>query len=430
MQKIKLYNICGVLQQKNGYFVPSNKENIFHNKNFNIFTSKFKEVLKLALETFWEQDVKVIVQAVNDFREIRKEKLISNIDFFTSQIKVDNHKPVAMRLSAEFVEDILAVSLGVNSLNFKLNQVTPLEIKILNGFCEFCYKKLNEILIPVKEAKLSEKSEKNINLLFMISSKNEHCSKMMISIPQDRVDLTSLKKTVIFKDEDFLNSRTTVRLKAGSSKITFDELQNLALDDIIVLENSELAKMTMISGKVETKFNIKINPSLIIDINNDDEEDEQGNIQIYDEVVMTKNLWDDIQIEINAEFEKVKMTIGELKQITQGQVVDLGSVFENEISLYVEEKKVAKGELIIVNDRYAVRLNEILNTSASSDVPVAPKENIEQATPATQKPQVKPQVQAKPQPRPVPPQKPAVKPAPAPQAKNEDEEFDYSDFEK
>ena len=410
--------------------MQNKSENIFLNKDFKELTSKYCEVVKSAFEAFWEDDINVSMQAINDFREIRKEKLISALDFFTSQIKVENHRPIITRLSKDFVENILEHSLEAKNEDFKLNKLTPLEIKILNGFCEFCYKKLNEILIPVKEAKLSEKSEKNINLLFMISSKNEHCSKMMISIPQDRVDLTSLKKTVIFKDEDFLNSRTTVRLKAGSSKITFDELQNLALDDIIVLENSELAKMTMISGKVETKFNIKINPSLIIDINNDDEEDEQGNIQIYDEVVMTKNLWDDIQIEINAEFEKVKMTIGELKQITQGQVVDLGSVFENEISLYVEEKKVAKGELIIVNDRYAVRLNEILNTSASSDAPVASKENIEQATPATQKPQVKPQVQAKPQPRPIPPQKPAVKPAPAPQAKNEDEEFDYSDFEK
>ena len=148
-------------------------------------------------------------------------------------------------------------------------------------------------------------------------------------------------------------------------------------------------------------FSVKPNPALIMNVNNENEEEFNDN-----EVIMSKNLWDDIQIEINAEFEKVKMTIGELKQITQGQIVDLGSVFDNEISLYVEEKKVAKGELIIINDRYAVRLDEVLNDNA--------KPKVAQQQPQPQKAQAQPQAK-KPQPQ-------------APQS--EDEEFDYSDFEK
>ena len=156
---------------------------------------------------------------------------------------------------------------------------------------------------------------------------------------------------------------------------------------------------------------------------------------------MEKNLWDDIQIEINAEFDKVKMTIGELKQITQGQIIDLGSMFDNEISLYVEERKVAKGELIIINDRYAVRINEVLNSNAQK-APIEVK-----ATPTGQtapKPQgapaSKPLPQGAPQPQAgIKQQGPnirpnvAAKPQPKPQAAKpqaDEEEFDYSDFEK
>ena len=385
-------------------------ENIFTNKNFNIFANQVCEALKSAVESFWEQDTKVILQGVNDFREIRDEKIIANIDFFSSQIKVEGHKPILIRLSKDFVENILSNTLGKPPRAFQFSQITPLEIKILNSFCEFTNKKLREILIPTTVAKLSEKSEKNINLIFLICPKGEICSKVMVSIPQDRIDLSPLEKTISFKDDDFLDSRTTVRLKAGSSKISFDELQNLALDDIIVLENSELGKMTLISGKIQNKFNIKINSSLIVDLNND--EDEDGNVQTYDEVKMEKNLWDDIQIEINAEFEKVKMTIGELKQITQGQVVDLGSVFDNEISLFVEDRKVAKGELIIINDRYAVRLNEILSTNTKTP-PINAKIEAQQPAPAQKS-------QAQPQP----------KQQARPKVLSEDEEFDYSDFEK
>ena len=247
----------------------------------------------------------------------------------------------------------------------------------------------------------------------------------MISVPQDRLNLKPVKKVTSFKDEDFLTSGASVRLKAGSSKITFEELQNLASDDIIVLENSELSKMTLLSGEVETKFNIKINPSLIINLENNEEEDENY-IQTYEEVKMSKNLWDDIQIEINAEFEKVKMTIGELKQISQGQIVDLGSIFDNEISLFVEDRKVAKGELIIINDRYAVRLNEVLSN-------VTQAETVSQAA---AKPQGAPaQAAAKSQGIPAQPQRPQGVPqkpqgAPAKPQASENEDFDYSDFEK
>ena len=161
---------------------------------------------------------------------------------------------------------------------------------------------------------------------------------------------------------------------------------------------------------METKFNVKPDASLIFNIDNDEDENENT----YEEVIMEKNLWDDIQIEVNAEFEKIKMTIGELKQITQGQIVDLGSVFDNEIFLYVENKKVAKGELMIINDRYAVRLNEIINSN-----------NTKTATtqqPKPKEPAEKPKQQ---------PQKPQPKPQPKPQVQvSEDEEFDYSDFEK
>ena len=71
------------------------------------------------------------------------------------------------------------------------------------------------------------------------------------------------------------------------------------------------------------------------------------------------NMWDSIQVDVNAEFEKVKLTLGELKQISEGLVVDIGSVYDNRIDLKVEDKIVASGELIIINDRYGVKINKI-----------------------------------------------------------------------
>ena len=72
-----------------------------------------------------------------------------------------------------------------------------------------------------------------------------------------------------------------------------------------------------------------------------------------------ENMWDVIPVEISAEFEKVSITLGELKQISEGVIVDVGAIYENKIFLKVENKPIASGELIIINDKYAVRVDEV-----------------------------------------------------------------------
>lgn len=393
------------------------------------------EVVKGALEKFWELDVSVILQAINDFREIRDEVVIKNTDFFSNQIKVEKHKPIMIRFSNDFADDFLSTVLQSRTpekfqdktqkrlSKFKLTDLTQLEIRILNNFSEFLFKRIKEILIPVSTLKLSETSEKYFHFIFMLGLSSERCSKIMISIPQDRINKENLEKKNSFTDEDFLASRTKVRIKAGNTKITLEELKNLAIDDIVILENSSSSRLTLISGDLEKRFKVKVNSSLVLNL-----DDEYNNDETYNEVIMEKNLWDDIQIELSAEFEKVKMTIGELKQITSGQVVDLGSVFNTEISLFVEDKKVAKGDLIIINDRYAVKLNEVLSSDVqkkSASAPSAAKETVAQTSQAPN------QASSTPAPKPQAP----PTPPPAPQKETthqiaQDEEFDYSDFEK
>lgn len=389
-----------------------NSKNIFHNIDFNTLKASFQEVLKSAIEKYWQIDTNIILEAVNDFRQLRQEILTVNTDFFSSQIKVENHSPIVIRLSKKFAGTILSTVLEDDSQNrrFKLSTLTKLETKLLNNFSEFLYKKIDTILRPSKEVKFTDDSLKNINFLFLIQIKNKGSSRIMLSIPTDRLILNELVKEESFSDEDFITSNTLVKIKAGSSKITLDELKNLSKDDIILLENSKSTSLKLISGDLTLDFNVKADPSIILNI--DDEDEIEENIRIEEnEVTMSKNLWDDIQIEISAEFDKVKMTIGELKQITKGQVVDLGSVFNHQISLYVENKKIAKGELVIINDRYAVKLNEIL--SAKPTITARKEKEQEQQQQTTQAPEQQPQTETE-----------------QPQSEAKDEDFDYSDFEK
>ena len=107
------------------------------------------------------------------------------------------------------------------------------------------------------------------------------------------------------------------------------------------------------------EFKISPNPSIIIDT--DDEGEDMG------EGTSANNIWDNIQVDINAEFEKVKISLGELKQISEGLVVDIGSIYDNRIDLKVENKLVAKGELVIINDRYGVRIDEVVPSEPEAE---------------------------------------------------------------
>ena len=56
---------------------------------------------------------------------------------------------------------------------------------------------------------------------------------------------------------------------------------------------------------------------------------------------------------------QVRLTLGELKNIEEGLIVDLCSVYDNKVSLKVGGKLVAAGELVIINDRFGVRIEKV-----------------------------------------------------------------------
>ena len=178
--------------------------------------------------------------------------------------------------------------------------------------------------------------------------------------------------------------------------------------DIIVLENSDISTMSVLWEENEYNFKINPNPSLIISVDNSG-----GNEMEEDTKVKSSNMWDSILVDIVAEFDNVKLTLGELKQISEGLVIDVGSVYDNKIKLRVENQVVATGELVILNDRYGVRIDSV-------------KKSKETAKPAD-KPSAKPTAEK----TAAPAQKKAAKPAAKGEGSKEggDENFDYSDFE-
>ena len=382
-----------------------------------------------ATQNFWEEKYEFRLFDINNLETVKEDKYLKNDSFFISQVPSETVPPVTIRLSEEFARLFLHNAFGSNLPLFELNDLSELEIRILNSYCDFLYKSFSNILIPIAELDKFELKNKEVyNFVIIIKNKDEKNSKIVITLPSSRIKRAEIKKEENFSEDEFKNTNAYVDIEAGSSKITLNDLKNISDGDIILLEDSFVNKMKIITGENVREFKINPDPALMVELDEDEHDiDREENIN--------KNMWDDIQIEVNARFKKVKMTLGELKHISKGLVIDLGSVFNNEISLLVEDKTVAKGELVIINDKYAVKINEII-----SDTPKvsAQPQQVQAKAQAAQAQKTAPKAAAA-SPQKAQTQKPhqatqAQKAAPKaqqPVKKDEvEEDFDYSDFEE
>ena len=69
----------------------------------------------------------------------------------------------------------------------------------------------------------------------------------------------------------------------------------------------------------------------------------------------------DIPLEISVELGRTKMLIHELLKLGQGSVVELSKLAGETLEILANQKLVARGEVVVVNEKYGVRLTEIIS---------------------------------------------------------------------
>lgn len=68
----------------------------------------------------------------------------------------------------------------------------------------------------------------------------------------------------------------------------------------------------------------------------------------------------DVSVEISIEVGRTKMSIGELLALSKGSIVELNRLAGESVDVYVNEKLLGKGEIVVVNERLGVRVTEII----------------------------------------------------------------------
>lgn len=71
----------------------------------------------------------------------------------------------------------------------------------------------------------------------------------------------------------------------------------------------------------------------------------------------------DIPLEISVRLGSARMPIQELMSLSPGSVIDLDKLSGEPLDILLNGKLVARGEAVVVNERYGVRLVEIISAS-------------------------------------------------------------------
>lgn len=69
----------------------------------------------------------------------------------------------------------------------------------------------------------------------------------------------------------------------------------------------------------------------------------------------------DIPLEITIELGRTRMLINELLKLGQGSVIELAKFAGETLDVHANQKLIAKGEVVVINDKYGIRLTEIIS---------------------------------------------------------------------
>lgn len=69
----------------------------------------------------------------------------------------------------------------------------------------------------------------------------------------------------------------------------------------------------------------------------------------------------DIPLRVTVELGRAKMVVSELLNLGQGSVIELNKLAGEPMEVLVNDKLVARGEAVVVNEKFGVRLTDIIS---------------------------------------------------------------------
>ena len=72
----------------------------------------------------------------------------------------------------------------------------------------------------------------------------------------------------------------------------------------------------------------------------------------------------DIPVRVTVELGKTRKSVSEVLAMTTGSVIELDKMAGEAVDVLVNGKLIAKGEVVVIDENFGVRITEVLNTAS------------------------------------------------------------------
>ncbi len=71
----------------------------------------------------------------------------------------------------------------------------------------------------------------------------------------------------------------------------------------------------------------------------------------------------DVPLQVSVEVGRAKMMVKDFLQMKEGGVIELDKMADEPLDLYVNSRLIARGEAVVVNEKFGLRLIDVVSTS-------------------------------------------------------------------
>ena len=82
----------------------------------------------------------------------------------------------------------------------------------------------------------------------------------------------------------------------------------------------------------------------------------------------------DVPLKVSVELGRTKMLVNDLLQLGQGSVIELDKIAGEPMEILINDKLVAMGEVVVVNEKFGVRLTDVVSQFGLGDMHTQQKE--------------------------------------------------------
>ena len=168
----------------------------------------------------------------------------------------------------------------------------------------------------------------------------------------DGADLEAEMAAIIAAEATAAGTGGATTASAGEADPAAEMAAAIAAEAAQAAQSAGRAEPTVIGSSVA----VKPEDAAPLDIPELPSEQDQAALSALD-------LLDDVELDVKIELGRTQMYIEDVLRLGDGSVVELDKLAGDPVDIFVNERLIARGEVLVLNDNFCVRINDIISST-------------------------------------------------------------------